>query len=453
MSPHLSLPRIAILGRPNVGKSTFFNRLVGRRAAIVEDQPGVTRDWQEIPVTFWGLHFLLMDTPGLIEERGPTLPQQIWDHTTRALQEVDLFLLMIDSRDGVLPADQELANWVRRTGKPVIVLANKCEAKRALGGLWEAHQLGLGDPLPISAAHGEGLVELADRLQETLSFPSSEDEGPEEERPLKIGIVGRPNVGKSTLVNRLVKKERMLAGPEAGLTRDSIEIPWEFQGRSLVLVDTAGLRKAARVDSPLEKMATSDTLKTIHRAHVVIVVMDALQAFERQDCLISARVAEEGRVLILALNKWDQVKDPEKTLERLRQKAGRVLPQVKGVPLVPLSALEGKGINSLMKRVFQMEKMWKTRISTGALNRFLEQMLTAHQPPLVKGRRIKLKYMTQVRTAPPTFVLFGNQISALPGAYQGYLLNGIREHLKISGIPLRLLLKSPSNPFDTSSHT
>lgn len=449
-----SLPRVAILGRPNVGKSTLFNRIAGKRLAIVDDRPGVTRDWQDIPVDFWGLSFILMDTPGL-HQKESALSEKIWLHTTDALLHADLYLFVIDNREGLVPEDYTLAEWARKTGKPVLLLANKCEGSKSESSLWEAYQLGLGEPLPVSAAHGEGMADLAVLLEDIFKFSEEQREEkdldssePLPERPLKIGIVGRPNVGKSTLINYLLKEERMLTGPEAGLTRDAVEIPWAFEKRSLLLVDTAGLRKARKIDDALEKRAVADTLQTIQFSQVVVVVMDALQAFERQDCVIAARVVEEGRVLVLALNKWDQVADPEKTLAELQHRASLVLPQIKGVPLVPLSALQKQGIKSLMKQIFKHEKVWRTRVSTGALNRFLEKMLATHQPPFMKGRRIKLKYMTQIKSAPPTFVLFGTQTAALPGSYQNYLLNGLRETFQLQGVPLRLILKSARNPFN-----
>lgn len=445
--PSTPLPCVAILGRPNVGKSTLFNRLAGRPLALVRDEPGVTRDWQDATVTFFGLSFRLMDTPGLLEGSEP-LAKSIWEHTWTALQMADLLLFVVDARVGFLPEDKALAQLARKTGKPILVLANKCEGKSGFAGLWEASELGFGDPMPLSAAHGEGFVELADALAERLTFPEALEERVWEELPpLKIGFVGRPNVGKSTLVNHFIGSARMLAGPEAGLTRDAVEVPWRYGDRSLVLVDTAGLRKARNISDALEKMAASDTIRTINLAQVVVVVLDALQALERQDCIIAARAVEEGRIVVLALNKWDQVADPVKTLEEIQYKVERVLPQVKGIPLVPMCALTGKGTKTLMKAIFAMEENWRARTSTSQLNRFLEAALATHQPPMVNGRRIKLKYLTQVKACPPTFVLFGNQTDSLPEAYRTYLLNGLREKLGFKGVPLRLLLRTPENPF------
>jgi GTP-binding protein len=467
-------PRVAIVGRPNVGKSTLFNRMAGKRLAIVEDQPGVTRDWQEVPVSFWGSSFILMDTPGL-DQQAKGLGHKIWEHTTDALGPADIFVMVVDARAGLLPEDWALAEWVRKTGRPTLLLANKCESRQGDEGFWEAYRLGLGEPVPISAVHGDGMADVAACLEKLFTKIQAEDtplppgvdvpkqppETPDtaeaEEAsqtseafpslPLKMSIVGRPNVGKSTFLHGLLGRERMLTGPEAGLTRDAVEIPWQFQDRSLLLVDTAGLRKAARIDDGLEKKAVGDTLHTIKRSQAVVLLMDAAHAFEKQDCAIASLVVSEGRMLILGLNKWDQVPNPQERLKELQEQAQKTLPQIKGVPLVPLSALNNRGFDSLMHTLLRLEKIWRTRISTGPLNLFLEGALQTHQPPLIKGRRIKLKYMTQIKTGPPTFLLFGNQTQALDQSYQNYLLNGLREKFQLQGVPLRLLLRSAKNPF------
>ncbi|MGV7031459.1 ribosome biogenesis GTPase Der [Methylobacterium symbioticum] len=447
----MDLPTVAIVGRPNVGKSTLFNRLVGRKLALVDDRPGVTRDRREGDVQFGGLSFRVIDTAGLEEADDDTLTGRMRMQTEAAILAADVVLFVIDARAGVLPADQPFAELVRRSGVPVILIANKAEGG-AIAGAYEAFSLGLGDPVPFSAEHGEGLGELHEALKTALPEPDSdaEDEEGPEGRPLRVAIVGRPNAGKSTLINRMLGEERLLVGPEAGITRDSISLDWTWRGRRIKLHDTAGMRRRARIDDKLEKLAVSDGLRAVRFAEVVVVLLDATIPFEKQDLTIVDLVESEGRALVIGLNKWDLVADQPGLLKTLREDCTRLLPQVRGVSVVPLSGLAGDGVDRLMQAVVQASEVWDRRVSTSRINDWLSEATSRNPPPAVSGRRIKIRYATQVKSRPPHFALFGNQLNALPKSYTRYLVNGLRETFDLPGTPIRLSLRTSQNPFDKS---
>jgi GTPase len=441
---------IAIVGRPNVGKSTLFNRLVGRQLALVDDLPGVTRDRREGEGQLAGLAFRLIDTAGLEESAPETLAGRMRAQTARSLDDADVALLVVDAREGVTPADRHFARWLRRSGKPVILVANKAESRAALADLGEAYGLGLGDPVALSAQHGEGLAELYERLAALAPAEPVEDDAapaPEAEKPLQLAIVGRPNVGKSTLVNRLLGEERVLTGPEPGITRDAIAVEWQWGGRRVRLVDTAGMRRRARIEARLERLSVADTLRAVRYAEIVILVVDALQALERQDLTIANLVAEEGRAIVLAADKWDLVTDKQATLAQLRERLDEVLPQLKGVALAPVSGLTGYGIDALMRAVFAADAVWNRRVPTAALNRWLAQIQQHHPPPVAAGRRLRLRYMTQVNTRPPSFALFASQPGELPESYRRYLVNALRTDFDLPGTPIRLMLRKGANPY------
>jgi GTPase len=437
---------VAILGRPNVGKSTLFNRLVGRQLALVDDLPGVTRDRREGAGHIADLAFRLIDTAGLEEAPPETLAGRIRAQTERSLHLADVALLVIDAREGVTPQDRHFARWLRHTGMPIILVANKAESRAAQGDLGEAHGLGLGEPVAISAQHGEGLSELYERLLPFATEEGGPPEGPSE-KPLQLAIVGRPNVGKSTLVNHLIGEDRVLTGPEPGITRDAIAVEWAWGGRAIRLVDTAGMRRRARIEAQLERLSVADTRRAVRFAEAVILVSDALQPLERQDLTIANLVADEGRALVLAANKWDLVKDPKAALAGLRERVDESLPQLRGVALVPVSGLTGYGLDRLMKAVFAADAVWNRRVSTGALNRWLGAIQEHHPPPLVNGRRLRLRYITQVNTRPPSFALFASQPGELPESYRRYLVNALREDLALPGTPIRLMLRKGENPY------
>ncbi|HVV95183.1 MAG TPA: ribosome biogenesis GTPase Der [Hyphomicrobiales bacterium] len=448
------LPIVAIVGRPNVGKSTLFNRLVGKRLALVDDTPGVTRDRREGEARIADLDFLAVDTAGLEDAAAGSLAARMRAQTDAALRTADVILFMVDARAGVTPEDERFAALLRRGGKPVIVLANKAEGRGGAGAL-EAFRLGLGDPVALSAEHGEGLDALYEALKAAL--PQEEDEAAGEDSeepaerpagPLGIAIVGRPNAGKSTLVNRLVGEERVLTGPEAGITRDAIAIDWEWRGRPVRLADTAGIRRRARVEAKLEKLAVADALRAIRYAEVVVLLLDATAPFEKQDLHIAALVEREGRALVVALDKWDLIENPQAELKRHRDEIDRLLPQVKGVALVTVSGVTGQGVDRLMQAVFAAAAVWNRRIPTAELNRWLEGALAAHPPPAVRGSRLKLRYMTQTKARPPHFILFGTRTDALPDAYVRYLVNGLRETFDLPGTPIRMSFREPKNPYD-----
>ena len=437
---------VAILGRPNVGKSTLFNRLVGRRLALVDDRPGVTRDRREGEGRIADLGFRVIDTAGLEEAAPASLAGRMQAQTERALDDADVGLLVIDAREGVTEADRHFARWLRRTGKPVVLIANKAEGRAGLPGIGEAYRLGLGDPVPISAEHGEGLAELYERL---APFSRSGDAVPsEQEKALQLAIVGRPNVGKSTLANRLIGEERLLTGPEAGITRDAIAVDWLWHDRRVRLIDTAGLRRKARVEGKLEQLSVGDALRAIRFAETVVLVMDALQPLERQDLTISRLVADEGRALVLVANKWDAVDEPAAVLKRLRERVSISLPQLSGIAIVPVSGLTGFGVDAMMAAIFAADDVWNRRVSTADLNRWLAAVRERHPPPLVAGRQLSLRYITQVNTRPPTFALFASKPAELPDSYRRYLVNALRQDFDLPGTPVRMMLRKGKNPYD-----
>lgn len=440
--------KVAIVGRPNVGKSTLFNRLCGKRMAIVHDIPGVTRDRKEAFGQLGDIPLKLIDTAGLENKSDDPLMEGMKAQVLEALRNAEIILFIIDGREGVMPLDEAFADLLRKAGKPVLLLANKCEGKAGLQGIAEAWSIGFDEPFPISAEHGQGLDSLYEAFLPFYNGPLIEEEEEEEETaPLQLAIVGRPNVGKSTLLNQLIGHERVLTGPEAGVTRDSIAIEWKYQDQPLRLIDTAGLRKRAKVVEKLEWLATSESLEAVKYAQVVILVIDATQPLEKQDLHIASQVIEEGRCLVLALNKWDLIPNKQELLKHLRERLTSALPQVKGIPLVPLSALTGKNKEKLLDAVLAIYAIWNQRISTSKLNRWLEGLVAHHPPPLVSGRRIKIKYLTQIKTRPPTFVLFSSKSTELPDSYVKYVINGIREAFELEGVPIRLFVRSGKNPY------
>ena len=456
---------VALIGRPNVGKSTLFNRLVGKKLALVDDRPGVTRDRREGDATLGHLRFKVIDTAGLEEADKESLAGRMRAQTETAIAQADVVLFMIDARLGITPMDQPFADLVRRSGKPVILLANKAEGKKGTDGIIESYGLGLGDPVPFSAEHGEGTSDLLEALMPYIpdesedeedetawadvpAADSDDEEDIDPDRPLRVTIIGRPNAGKSTLVNRMIGEERMLTGPEAGITRDTISVDWEWRGRKVKLFDTAGMRKRARIEEKLEKLSVADSLRAIRFAEVVVVLLDATIPFEKQDLTLVDLTEREGRSVVIGLNKWDLVADKQGLLAELKEKANHLLAQVRGVPIIPLSGLAGEGIDKLMQGVFSAYEVWNRRVSTARINRWLEGVLSAHPPPAVAGRRIKIRYMTQAKARPPTFALFGNQLDHLPVSYTRYLVNNLREAFELPGTPIRLHTRGGHNPYD-----
>ena len=457
---------VAIIGRPNVGKSTLFNRLVGRKLALVDDAAGVTRDRREGDAKLGDLDFTVIDTAGLQEGEATSLESRMRAQTEAAIAQADAIFFLVDARVGLTPADRYFAQLVRRAEKPIILVANKAEGRAGEAGTYEAFRLGLGDPIPISAEHGEGLSELYEALVTALpelTAPIDETQadvelhpvfGEEEDgseldptKPLRFAIVGRPNAGKSTLINRILGEERLLTGPEAGITRDSIGIDFAWHDRAMKIFDTAGLRRRANVQDKLEKLAAADAIRAVKFADVVVVLIDATIPFERQDLTIVDLVEREGRALVIGLNKWDLVSEPGKTLKRLRDEADHLLPQVKGSPIVPVCGLTGVGIEKLMDAIIRTHEVWNKRIATGKLNRWLAATIDRTPPPAVSGRRIKIRYMTQPKARPPTFVLFGNQLDHLPTSYERYLIHGLRETFDLPGVPVRISKRQSKNPF------
>jgi len=440
---------VTIAGRPNVGKSTLFNRLIGRSMAIVSDESGVTRDWREGNAQLFDLKFRVLDTAGLEGARTKgSLPARLAQQTKYALDQTQVILFVVDARAGLTSEDKAVAKEIRKTGKPVILLANKCESSHLPEGFDELTSLGFGEALPISATHGDGMRDIYELLQPRIEGFEEETPPEDEEKHLLVAIVGRPNAGKSTLVNQLIGEERMLTGPEPGLTRDSIPIAWNYQGQPVRLVDTAGLRRRAKVKEKLEKMSGHESLRAIRLAHVVVLVIDGSQSFDKQDLTIGHHVVEEGRALVICVNKWDAVKNKRETLTAIRERAEDSLSQVKGIPIVTISALKGDGLTRLMDAVLGIYELWNKRVSTGQLNRWLEDMEANHPPPITSGRRIKLRYITQVKSRPPTFALWVNKPINLPDSYQRFLTNGLREVFGLQGVPLRLNLKKSENPYE-----
>ena len=455
----MSLPTVAIIGRPNVGKSTLFNRLVGKKLALVDDRPGVTRDRRESEASLLGLDFRIIDTAGFEDEDPQSLPGRMRAQTQAAVDEADAALFLFDARVGVVPLDEEIARWLRNSDTPVILMGNKAEGKAGESGLLEAYRLGLGDPIPFSAEHGEGLVDLFEALRPHIEHdddeyaPEEEGEGENYTGPLKLAIVGRPNAGKSTLVNKMLGEERMITGPEAGITRDSIAIEWEWRAKDgtvhpVRLIDTAGLRRKAKVEDKLERLSAADTQRAIDFAEVVVLLLDATRGLEAQDLRIASQVIDEGRALIIAVSKWDVAEEAPSLFQGIRGALEEGLAQVKGLPLITVSGFTGRGIDQLLETAFETRDAWSKRIGTGELNRWFERAVEANPPPAPGGKRIKLRYLTQARTRPPTFILFGTRVDQLPESYRRYVVNGIRRDLGFGAVPVRLTLRAPKNPFD-----
>jgi GTP-binding protein len=448
---------VAIVGRANVGKSTLFNRLIGRRQALVDDQPGVTRDRRMGGARLGDLAFTAIDTAGIEEAATDSLSARMRQQTETAIAAADAVMFLVDARAGIVPSDRVIAQLVRESGKPAILVANKCEGRAGQAGVYEAYALGLGEPIAVSAEHAEGLADLYEALRAALPDETAPPEPTDEDaaaapqaepaRPIRVAVVGRPNAGKSTLVNRLLGEERLLTGPEAGITRDAIAVELDWHGHRFLMYDTAGMRRRARIDEKLEKLSVSDALEAIRFADVVIVLMDAAAAFEEQDLRIVDLIEREGRAVVIGINKWDLEERNAGGIGKLRKEAERKLQQVKGVPVVAVAGLTGEGLDRLMQAVVDMHEIWNKRVATTPLNRWLEGAIAAHPPPAVSGRRLKLNYMTQPKARPPSFVLFCSRADAVPDAYLRYLANGLRETFDLPGVPIRITLREKENPF------
>ena len=454
-----TLPRVVILGRPNVGKSTLFNRLVGKRLALVDDQPGVTRDRREARARLFDLEFTIVDTAGLEEAEAGSLSDRMRAQSRAAVEGATAALFVIDARDGLTEADRHFGRWLRQeAGVPIVVVANKCEGRASEPGMMEAFELGLGDPVPMSAEHGEGLADLFDALAPILPAPvdmpaphdaedRTEDGEEEPAGPLKLAVVGRPNAGKSTLINKLLGQDRLLTGPEAGITRDAITIPWDWNGRAVALIDTAGMRRKSKVVEKLEKLAVADARHAVDFAEVIVLLLDATLGLEAQDLRIADMVLQEGRALIVAINKWDSAENQSRLFNGIKKALDEGLAQVKGVPLLTVSALTGKGLDTLMEVAFETRERWSRRVPTAALNRWFEAAQERNPPPAPGGRRIKMRYITQARSRPPTFIVFGTRLDELPESYNRYLVNSLRDDLDLKGLPIRINMRSTKNPF------
>lgn len=461
---------VAIVGRPNVGKSTLFNRLVGKKLALVDDTPGVTRDRRPGDARLMGLTFTIIDTAGLEEADEESLQGRMRIQTEAAIDEADLSLFVVDAKFGLTPVDKDLAEMLRRRGKPVVLVANKSEAKGSDGGFYDAYTLGLGEPTPISAEHGQGMLDLRDAIVEAIgkdrAYAKQEDDAvtdvdvrdefedddyePEydDTKPLRVAIIGRPNAGKSTLINRFLGEDRLLTGPEAGITRDSISVEWDWHGRTIKMFDTAGMRKKARVTEKLEKLSVADSLRSIRFAETVVIVFDSTIPFEKQDLQLVDLVIREGRAAVLAFNKWDMIEDPQAVLADLREKTERLLPQARGIRAVPISGQTGRGLDKLMQSIIETDRVWNKRISTSKLNRWLEQQQVQHPPPAVSGRRLKLKYMTQVKARPPAFMISCTRADSLPESYTRFLINSLRVDFDMPSVPIRIHYREKENPYE-----
>ncbi|MEM7665812.1 MAG: ribosome biogenesis GTPase Der [Pseudomonadota bacterium] len=459
-------PEVIIIGRPNVGKSTLFNRLVGKKLALVDDQPGVTRDRRMGDAEIAGLQFKIVDTAGWEDEDELTLPGRMRKQTEASLEGADVALFVIDARAGLTPLDEEIARYLREHDVPIVLVANKAEGAAGESGVLESYSLGLGDPVPLSAEHGEGVADLFGALWPLIgddaegAEAATDDEAEEDEDaplgPLKLAIVGRPNAGKSTLINRLLGEDRLLTGPEAGITRDSIAIDWQWTDpksgdtRDIRLIDTAGMRKKRNVTEKLEKLSVADARRAVDFAEVVVLLLDATQGLEHQDLKIASMVLEEGRALMIAINKWDIAEDASHLFNGIRGALDDGLAQVRGLPLFAVSAKTGKGLDTMLAGAFDIRESWSKRVPTAALNRWFDDALDANPPPAPGGRRIKLRYITQVGTRPPRFVVFGTRLDDLPKSYERYLVNGIRAKLGFDAVPVRVTLKSPKNPYNAN---
>jgi len=469
-NPSSRLPQVVIIGRPNVGKSTLFNRLVGRKLALVDDQPGVTRDRRFGEAGLLGLTFELVDTAGWEDDDPASLPGRMRAQTEVSLKGADVALFVIDARAGLTPLDEEIGRWLRQQKVPVVLAANKAEGTAGNGGIMESYALGLGEPVGISAEHGEGVADLYNALipligdkidEQALSAETArvaaaeagEEEEPDPAAPLSLAIVGRPNAGKSTLINRLLGEDRMLTGPEAGITRDAISVDWQWtdpasgEARTVKLVDTAGMRKRAKVTEKLERLSVADARRAIDFAEIVVLLLDATRGLEVQDLKIASAVIDEGRALMVAINKWDIAEEPSALFNGIRTALDEGLAQLKGVPLLAVSGMTGKGLDTMIAAAFELREAWSRRVPTAALNRWFEQALETNPPPAPGGRRIKLRYITQAGIRPPRFVVFGTRLDDLPTSYERYLVNGIRRDLGFGAVPVRLNLRSPKNPF------
>ena len=440
------LPTVVIAGRPNVGKSTLFNRLVGRRQAIVSDTPGVTRDSKDAEAMLRGRMVRLVDTAGLEESAPDTLYARMRASSEAAVSGADLVVFVVDARSGITPADKHFAAWLRKQNCPVLVVANKAEGRGGANAAMEAFSLGLGEPLAVSAEHGEGIADLMTEIADRVPPESGEAED-QVDRPLKLAIVGRPNAGKSTLINRLLGQERMITGPEPGLTRDAVSVVLQDSAGAVELVDTAGLRKRARIEADLEKMSVSASIEALKMAEIVALTVDATEGLHEQDLQIGRLIEREGRACVLVLNKWDAVPDRQKQRQAISDRLETSLTQMRGIPVVTISALTGAGVDKFLPAVREAYRVWNERVSTGALNRWFEGALERHQPPMVEGRRLKLRYMTQAKARPPTFLVFGTRAELMPQDYHRYLVNGLREHFKMPGTPIRLQMRGTKNPY------
>ena len=464
-------PTVIIIGRPNVGKSTLFNRLVGKKLALVDDQPGVTRDRRMGDAELAGMKFTVVDTAGWEDEDRETLPGRMRAQTEVSVEGADAVLFVIDARAGLTPLDEEIGRWLRTVDVPVVLVANKAEGKAAEAGILESYSLGLGEPAGISAEHGDGVADLfeglwpligekADAEEEAASAARMADDGEDDEDaplgPLKLAIVGRPNAGKSTLINRMLGEDRLLTGPEAGITRDSIAIDWKWtdpksgEERDIRLIDTAGMRKKRNVTEKLEKLSVADARRAVDFAEVVVLLLDATQGLEHQDLKIASMVLEEGRALMVAINKWDIAEDPSALFNGIRAALNDGLAQVRGLPVLAVSAKTGKGIDPMLTAAFELRESWSKRVPTSALNRWFDDAMEANPPPAPGGRRVKLRYITQAGTRPPRFVIFGTRLESLPTSYERYLVNGIRDKLGFDAVPVRVVLKSPKNPYNAN---